>query len=93
VNLTIQYDITLYSESGEQSHVVRIDSTMSSADEADDEREGPASVPVTAWAEPKPLKFTLFVALPNEEVCTLRDLTSGISVFDVRVNGLTNQSY
>lgn len=57
-----------------------------SSDDADDERESPAPTPVTEWVDPKSLQFTLFVVLPNEEVCTLRNLTSGISVFDIKVN-------
>ncbi|XP_060555673.1 uncharacterized protein LOC132716418 [Ruditapes philippinarum] len=53
---------------------------MSSADDADDERESAAPTPVQDWVDPKCLKFTIFIVLPNDEVCTMRDLLSGITV-------------
>lgn len=55
-----------------------------SSDDADDERDSPPPIPVEEWVNPKHLKFTMFVVLPNEEVCTLRELPSGIAVFDVK---------
>ncbi|XP_045193786.2 uncharacterized protein LOC123549623 [Mercenaria mercenaria] len=53
---------------------------MSSADDADDERESPAPTPIEDWVDPKCVKFTVFIVLPNDEVCTIRDMPSGASV-------------
>jgi hypothetical protein len=58
---------------------------MSSADDADDERESAAPTPVQDWVDPKCLKFTIFIVLPNDEVCTMRDLLSGITVDQLKV--------
>lgn len=58
---------------------------MSSAEDADDERESPAPTIIEGWVDPKSIKFTVFIVLPNDEVCTLRDLPSGISIPDLKV--------
>ena len=56
-----------------------------SSDDADDERDTPAVTPVQ-WIDSRHQSFTIFVVLPSEEVCTLRDLPSGITAFDLKVN-------
>ena len=55
-----------------------------SSEDADDERETPADTPIP-WIDSRHLTFTIFVVLPNDNVCTLRDVPSGISVFDLKV--------
>ncbi|WAR12898.1 ANK2-like protein [Mya arenaria] len=68
-----------------------------SSEDADDECESPAP-PVPEWVDPRTLQFTVFIVLPSEEVCTLRDLPSGISVLDIKARlevsaGLPSQMY
>ena len=55
-----------------------------SSEDADDERETPADTPIP-WIDSRHLTFTIFVVLPNDDVCTLRDVPSGITVFDLKV--------
>lgn len=68
-----------------------------SSEDADDERDTPAVTPVQ-WIDSRHQSFTIFVVLPSEEVCTLRDLPSGITAFDLKgklelVAGLPSQIY
>ena len=55
-----------------------------SSDDADDERETPAATPLP-WIDSRRLTFTIFVVLPNDNVCTLRDIPSGMAAFDLKV--------
>ncbi|KAL4234018.1 hypothetical protein ACF0H5_005672 [Mactra antiquata] len=71
---------------------------MSSAEDADDERESAAPTPIQEWVDPNCLKFTVFIVLPSNDVCTLRDLSSGISVPELKAHlelqaGVPSQIY
>lgn len=55
-----------------------------SSDDADDERKSPAPSSIVDWTDSKSLKFSLFVLLPNGDVCLLRSLPSGISTIELK---------
>ena len=59
-----------------------------SSDDADDECESPVP-PAPTWTDPRTLRFTVFVLVPGGDVCTLRDLPSGIPVTDLKVTLIT----
>ncbi|KAH3784634.1 serine/threonine-protein kinase dst2-like [Dreissena polymorpha] len=68
-----------------------------SSDDADDECESPSPAALP-WVDPRSIRFTVFVVLPSEEVRTLRDLPSGITLLEIKDKleleaGLPSQIY